>query len=96
MTERSVNEITSDTEDVSYEIKRARIGTSSPVDDNPANRSMDSAKASVYSNGNSADTESTSPFTLLGFAFEMAIFGKLPLLLLMSNKRVKSNRRIVA
>jgi hypothetical protein len=59
MTERSVNEITSDTEDVSYEIKRARIGTSSPVDDNAANRSMDSAKASVYSNGNSADTEST-------------------------------------
>ena len=59
MTERSVNEIASDTEDVSYEIKRARIGTSSPVDDKPENLSMDSAKVSVYSNGNSADTEST-------------------------------------
>ena len=57
MTERRINEVGSDPEDVSYEIKRARIGTSSPVDDTPDNKSSNSTK--VYSNGNSADTQST-------------------------------------
>ena len=54
MTERKINEISTDTEDVSYEIKRARIGTSSPVDDTSENNT-----SKVYSNGNSTETETT-------------------------------------
>lgn len=57
MTERSINEVTDDTDDVSYAIKRARICHSSPTKPEP--ESIDSNKISGYSNGTSIDNEST-------------------------------------